>query len=133
MNENKDLLFKINPAPWNKLIKKEILINYQILFPTDYRSEDLAFSIMLLSHCDEISIVNQPLYYYLANRLNNVSSAYDERILHTLLALETIMSYYKETNKFEIKNVKEIVLYEFHSIGKIITYTLVVDLKMLRI
>lgn len=50
---------------------------------------------MLLAHCEKIAMINQPLYYYLANRLNNVSSAYDERILHTLLALEASINYYK--------------------------------------
>ncbi|MDB8552845.1 glycosyltransferase [Turicibacter sanguinis] len=98
---HKEILFKINPAPWNKLIKKEILTANQLLFPTNYRSEDLAFTLMLLAHCEKIAMINQPLYYYLANRLNNVSSAYDERILHTLLALEASINYYKKLNKFK--------------------------------
>lgn len=101
LKEHKDVLFKLNPAPWNKLIKKEILTINHLSFPTDYRSEDLAFTMMLLSHCEKVSIINQPLYYYLANRLNNVSSAYDERIIHTLWALKAIITYYKKINQFQ--------------------------------
>lgn len=101
LTEHKEILCKINPAPWNKLIKKEILTTNQLLFPTDYRSEDLAFTMMLLSQCEKVALIHQPLYYYLANRINNVSSAYDERILHTLLALKAIIAYYKKVNKFQ--------------------------------
>ena len=84
VEEQKDLIFKITPAPWNKLIKTSILKEHKIEFPLNYRSEDLVFTLKLLAQCKTLAIVHQPLYYYLANRMNNVSSANDERVLHTL-------------------------------------------------
>lgn len=97
----RDFLFKVNPAPWNKLISRKLLRQHDLVFPTDYRSEDLAFTLMMLSHCDQVAVVNEPLYYYLADRTNNVSSSYDERILHTITALKAIMAYYREHHQFE--------------------------------
>lgn len=102
LNQHKELLIKINPAPWNKLIKRAVLQENNLNFPTDYRSEDLAFTLKLLAHCEGVAVVDEPLYYYLANRANNVSSTYDERILHTLTALKTVMEYYREMKRFEI-------------------------------
>ncbi len=101
MTKQKDFIFNVNPAPWNKLISRKLLIQHDLAFPTDYRSEDLAFTLMMLSHCNQVAVVNEPLYYYLANRTNNVSSTYDERILHTITALKAIMAYYREQNQFE--------------------------------
>ena len=67
IKENKDLLFKITPAPWNKLIKTSVLKDNHIMFPLDYRSEDLTFTLKLLAKCETLAIESQLLYYYLAN------------------------------------------------------------------
>ncbi|MGL4373448.1 MAG: glycosyltransferase family 2 protein [Turicibacter sp.] len=88
------LITEINPAPWNKLIKTEVLKRSGVFFPTDMRSEDLVFMLTFLGHVDRVGICEEPLYYYLANRLNNVSSTYDERILDTLKAVSKIKAYY---------------------------------------
>lgn len=122
IKENKDLLFKITPAPWNKLIKTSVLKDNHIMFPLDYRSEDLTFTLKLLAKCETLAIESQLLYYYLANRMNNVSSANDERILHTILALQEIMKSYQEWNlkqqyacELEMLMIKQIQ-YELHKV-----------------
>lgn len=101
ISDEKDILFKITPAPWNKLIKAKILKERRILFPLDYRSEDLNFTPKLLANCQTLAVVHQPLYYYLSNRINNVTSTYDERILHTRKALEEVMEYYISEGKYD--------------------------------
>ena len=35
-------------------IIRKLLIKHDLAFPTDYRSEDLAFTLMVLSHCDPL-------------------------------------------------------------------------------
>lgn len=96
LKENKKLFSQINPAPWNKLIKTMILKNVNVTFPTDIRSEDLVFTQLLLANIKTLAICEEPLYFYLANRLNNVSSTFDNRILHTVMAVDRIRYYYEE-------------------------------------
>ena len=122
VEEQKDLIFKITPAPWNKLIKTSILKEHKIEFPLNYRSEDLVFTLKLLAQCKTLAIVHQPLYYYLANRMNNVSSANDERVLHTLNALQEIITSYETYNlkqlfeeELEMLVIKQIQ-YELHKV-----------------
>lgn len=122
VEEQKDLIFKITPAPWNKLIKTSILKEHKIEFPLNYRSEDLVFTLKLLAQCKTLAIVHQPLYYYLANRMNNVSSSNDERILHTLQALKEILTSYERWDlkwsfeaELEMLVIKHIQ-YELHKV-----------------
>ncbi|MDE5977506.1 MAG: glycosyltransferase [Turicibacter sp.] len=122
VKERKDLIFQLNPAPWNKLIKVSWLKEMKIEFPLDYRSEDLTFTTKVLARCQTVAIVHHPLYYYLANRIDNVSSANDERILHTLQALQDILISYEHWNlkeefkaELEMLTIKQIQ-YELHKV-----------------
>lgn len=137
IQENKDLIFKMTPAPWNKLIRTDILKEHEIKFPLEYRSEDLVFTLKLLAKCETLAVVHQPLYYYLANRMNNVSSANDERVLHTILALKEIIESYQNWNlkqtyesELEMLIIKQIQ-YELHKViyisDKKLAYRIIVE------
>lgn len=122
IHENKELIFKMTPAPWNKLIRTSILKEHEIKFPLEYRSEDLVFTLKLLAKCETLAVVHQPLYYYLANRMNNVSTANDERVLHTMRALKEIIESYQNWNlkqiyklELEMLIIKQIQ-YELHKV-----------------
>lgn len=50
-------------APWNKLIKKELLLRYNLKFAEDMKIyEDLLFSLEVIQHARRISVVSQPFY-----------------------------------------------------------------------
>lgn len=53
---------------WNKLVKRNLYINNQIVFPSGYpMGEDLTM-LMLFAHASKIASVSKSLYYY--NRIN---------------------------------------------------------------
>ena len=54
LNENKDLIYKINHSPWNKLYKKELLTKNKIYFPINLKYEDMAVVIPILKYAKKI-------------------------------------------------------------------------------
>lgn len=80
-NYNNELLFedsnqfvscvldKVGGVLWDKIFKREIIVNHKITFNNEIRlSEDLLFVLDYLKHIKKISIVTKHLYHY--NRLN---------------------------------------------------------------
>lgn len=61
---NKEINRYVNP-PWNKLIKREIIINNNILFnPKISLGEDLIFNLTCMKYANKINIINERLYNY---------------------------------------------------------------------
>ncbi|MED4288144.1 glycosyltransferase family 2 protein [Priestia megaterium] len=56
---------EINGHAWNKLIKRKLMIDNKITFPTGKLYEDAPTLIQLFKQAKKISFVNQNLYYYL--------------------------------------------------------------------
>lgn len=93
-------------APWNKLIKKEFLMKYNLRFAEDMRIyEDLLFSLEVIQHAEIISIVGQPYYTYRYLQQGSVLSGFTEsedQYIYTIgnkleemsLDYEMKMSYY---------------------------------------
>ncbi len=60
-------LEKFNYAVWNKLYKRELIVNNNIKFP-NLKYEDVPFTLAYLSICNKISKVNKYLYNYLIHK-----------------------------------------------------------------
>lgn len=66
-------------APWNKLIKTEFLMKYNLRFAEKMRIyEDLLFSLEVIQHAKIISIVGQPYYTYRYLQPGSVLSGFAE-------------------------------------------------------
>lgn len=62
----------LNP-PWNKLIKKAILLQEQIQFISEFSiCEDMIFTLEVLEKSKKIIFLEEPLYHYIYKKGNNL-------------------------------------------------------------
>ena len=52
---------------WNKIIKRDIIHNNEIAFPSDNFGEDLALTLQLVLYSNRISYIPKPFYNYFEN------------------------------------------------------------------
>lgn len=90
------ILNHIGNAPWNKLYRRDLIVQENIIFPEGYRHHDLAFTQHYLIVAKKIAYLNQPLNHYLKDRPNNISTAYDHKIRHIIVMLDYVLSKYHQ-------------------------------------
>lgn len=73
------LLWTITGALWNKLIRKELLLQDRFIFPTSDFSEDFVYSSQFGLFAQNIGYVNIPLYNYLHRSGSLVRSISSEK------------------------------------------------------
>jgi len=77
----------------NKIIKKEIIND--ITFPKGLRYEDLEFFYKILPNVNKISVLKEPLYYYI-QREASISNMQNKRTVEIFTILDNILEFYKE-------------------------------------
>jgi len=115
LNENKQLIYKINHSPWNKLYKKDIFIKNNIYFPINLKYEDMAVVIPVLKYATKIGKLNIPLNYYIVHN-NSETTVMDKRVFDIFDILEIVYNYYSndEYEKY----------LEYLTVQKLTTYTI---------
>ena len=97
--EKKDLLFSINPAPWNKLYRTELFND--IRFPDDKtKYEDLMTIPKVLLKAFKVVKLNNYYNYYMVRNSGETNSN-DERVFDILKVLNDINNYMKEIDEFD--------------------------------
>ncbi len=97
--EEKAFLGKM--AVWNKIYKRELLIDNDLKFKERVWYEDLAFTLKALINAKKISFVNTPLYNYLIRSGSTMNNSNVKRNLEIFDAFDDITSYLKEHNIYE--------------------------------
>ena len=85
---------------WGKLIKKEIVEKYP--FEENRIYEDNAVVCKWLVEAKTVAIINYPLYFYYVNKLGTTKSAFSEKQLDRLWALEEQIKFYRKINYKEM-------------------------------
>ncbi|CEK31312.1 glycosyl transferase [[Clostridium] sordellii] len=117
-SEDLDQLIKINPAPWNKIYKKELFIKNDVYF-TKYWFEDLEAITKVLLSSERISFVDQKLYCYLYRRSTSSSNIIKKDKIYDIFNIfDSIILYLKNKNKYNL--YKEVI--EFYFIKHITSY-----------
>lgn len=99
LNNNKELLFLINPGPCNKLYKRELFKD--ISFPeSKIKYEDLMTIIKVLVSAKRISKLDEKIYYYLI-RANGETKTVDKRVFDILEVLDNINNYFKDKKVYD--------------------------------
>lgn len=75
---------------WRKLYRRTLFNNPINRFPIDLYHEDIGFWWLIMAQINEISVVNEPLYYYRQENPNSICAVKDN-IRH---ASDTISSFY---------------------------------------
>jgi glycosyltransferase involved in cell wall biosynthesis len=52
---------------WDRIYKRELIIDNNLQFPVGMIYEDQPFSIQAMAHAERITVVSEPLYYYRKN------------------------------------------------------------------
>lgn len=120
-----NLIMDINLSPWNKLYKKELLINN--LFPEDLKYEDAIVVIKALKNAKKISIIDQKLYNYIVHG-NSETTNIDKKVYDILSISELIFNelkgYIDNTylEAFMIRNLFRYTIQQKHQKDKKVKY-----------
>ena len=90
-------------AVWNKIYKRELLLNSNISFRSKLWYEDLDFTVQILSLAKKVGYVDKPLYNYLIREGSTMNNSNIKRNLEILLAFDEVLKNDK------IKDNKEII------------------------
>lgn len=99
-NGKNEMLEKIRVVAWNKLIKREILVNSKVYFPKGYRYEDVEFTYKLIPYIETVSFLKEPCVHYI-QRQGSISNSQNERTKEIFDVLEHVREYYKEKDIYE--------------------------------
>lgn len=95
-----DMYANARVVAWNKLYKKDIIINSNIKFPKGLRYEDLEFFYKILPKLNKIELINEPLIHYV-QRDNSITYVQNERTKEIFQILDNIITYYKKENLYD--------------------------------
>lgn len=96
----KEMLERIRVVAWNKLIKREVLEEAQVLFPKGYRYEDVEFTYKLIPYLEKVSFLKRPYIHYM-QREGSISNSQNERTKEIFEVLEHVIEFYKEKELYE--------------------------------
>lgn len=91
----------LNPALWNKLVKRSLIVENSIKFPHFLNYEDLASTPRLVAKANLIKIVEDPLYNYV-ERENSVVTSHTPKHIHDYFqAFEILWSFLIENRLWD--------------------------------
>ena len=104
---SEQLHFNIYTMPWNKLIKREFLIQNDLFFQPDIIHEDNLWSFCTAFCYDKISVVLKPTYYYVI-RQGSTERSHDKAWHHQQLfqVFKYLIRFIFENNAPSKKDVK---------------------------
>ena len=119
--KKEDIVYFEDRFIWNKIFKRSILIENQILFPEDKYAEDLYFIIMYLLHCN--SLIDVPDYkgYIRHVQEDSISRTWNLKDLTSILSVDYLI--YSKLSDYEnidftrlFKREVSILLYKVYSL-----------------
>lgn len=118
VNVNKKLVDTFRGiAQYRRFINKRILLESQIKFSDVKICEDLEFYSKLMIYSEmKYSIVDESLYYYV-QRKNSLIHTYEKNQEDTLKAVNNIIAFCKDNNRYETYKNELEYLYIAHVIG----------------
>ena len=126
LKDDPSLLCYVNNSAWNKIYRKTLFTDNDIIYPKGYNHQDLGTTAKLLYRAERIGFIKTALYNYLVDRPNNITQERNQKIYHIIKMEEEILSYYKKEGIFdtyyeELKYLCGINMIQ--SLRKLISYT----------
>jgi glycosyltransferase involved in cell wall biosynthesis len=98
----KFIMMEFDYALYNKLYKREIILNYNIFFDNNLRiSQDVMFNLYVFSCIKSISTIPGAFYHYVAKEGSLMSSPQDKRIASFNYIINSFRKFCSENNKPE--------------------------------
>ncbi len=89
------------PMAWNRLCRRALFMEHEILFPGRVWYEDLCTTPSLLLHARSVIQIEDPFYGYLLRQGSIMRSSNLKRNLEILNALDMARAPFEQTGKFE--------------------------------
>lgn len=101
---------KINPAPWNKVFKKTIWTEHQILFTPDIHHQDLSTVPYACYTAQKAVIIRNSLYNYYSNKSGVSHMVSDKHAYSPFVAIMALLEHFKELNERQYALVQEQII-----------------------
>lgn len=98
------LYFIAPPAPWNKLFRRELIMNKNIRFENLSSCNDITFVNTALSVAGKISVINNCLIHYRRNTCTNISANREKHAENILYAFKKLQQNLKKHGLFKTFN-----------------------------
>lgn len=84
------ILSLINIVPWNKLIRRRIVMDNHVRFDEISSSDDLTFSVMCAAVAERISVIDDALINYRLGHSGTITSTMRYKLFNVRYALESV-------------------------------------------
>ena len=98
--DKKDMFIDTLAAAWNKIYRREMLMNSDVIFPKGLIYEDTEFFCKLIPYINIASYVSEPFVYYI-QRSGSIANTQGEKNSQIFRILKNIVDYYKEKELFQ--------------------------------
>ncbi len=122
----RELFFDPQVSPWNKLYKREVLIDGNVRFPEGVIYEDTSFYIKALPFIKKQEFIDEKLVYYSVRQNSTMTSNLGKKVGDIVTVLNDIITFYKSIGLYnEYKNeleyfcVKIMFCSNFSRIGRV--------------
>ncbi len=99
--DKKDMFIDPMTCPWNKLIRREILLYAGMDFPEGLIYEDTAFCIKLIPFIEKEKYVDQPFVTYILRESSTMNANKSRKVADIFAVLQNILDFYQKNNFYE--------------------------------
>lgn len=96
----KEMLSFVRVVAWNKLIKRQLIIDNNLEFPKGLRYEDVEFTYKLIPFINKFAYVDKPFIHYV-QREGSIANVQNERTAEIFTVLDNVIEFYKKNNIYE--------------------------------
>lgn len=93
----KEMLSFVRVVAWNKLIKRQLIIDNNLEFPKGLRYEDVEFTYKLIPFINKFAYVDKPFIHYV-QREGSIANVQNERTAEIFTVLDNVIEFYKKNN-----------------------------------
>ena len=97
----KDMFINPMTCPWNKIFKRELLLQDGLEFPEGLIYEDTAFCVKMIPYIKKEIFVDKPLVYYILRGTSTMNANKSRRVADIFPVLENILIFYREKGFYE--------------------------------
>ena len=96
----KEMLSFVRVVAWNKLIKRQLIIDNNLEFPKGLRYEDIEFTYKLIPFVNKFAYVDKSFIHYV-QREGSIANVQNERTAEIFTVLDNVIEFYKKNNIYE--------------------------------
>lgn len=124
------ILAETKPCVWNKIIKRSIIAENNLCFPSGLIYEDFEYISKLVLYIKKYVVLNEPLYYYVQHPLSTLHSS-NKRVRDIYTVYDNIIDYYNRNGIYrQYETQLEYIAAKYLLCGNLLTIVKIKDKKM---